>query len=135
MSSVRIRPLRPRAGDGIGIRASFRNWILRVRVSPSPPRSRGEYWLKSPRTVNPESARQGDGSIPSVPTRFERIMIPILWQHDWTKPIGKFEDGIVTFNEPWDKETVLACFNGFIVEKWEGGKIKKIKIPEFSLGV
>lgn len=31
-------------------------------------RMRGGYWLKSHRTVNPDSARQGDGSIPSAST-------------------------------------------------------------------
>lgn len=34
-------------------------------------RVKGEYWLKSHQTVNLDSARQGDGSIPSSPTNKE----------------------------------------------------------------
>lgn len=35
---------------------------------------RGEYWLKSPQTVNLESAGRGVGSIPTSPTKLGEIM-------------------------------------------------------------
>jgi len=73
-----------------------------------------------------------------------KLKIPILFNHDSSQLIGKFdEDGILTFKEGFSITTKQAfeifgncsflVMNKFICEKTGEEKIKKLKIMEWSL--